>query len=118
MFPTKQTLAWLAAVIGCALSVGCAPLRSGSDSGGSEMAFRQAVLDEQMARLNEDDRAIPASSLAHYYFLRGELALHAEVPKRDLGESIHTGILAPGHLEQLGHSTLQIPESSKVFCST
>ena len=56
---------------------GCAVGSAGS-SKDSQFGFQRALLDEEMERLPNEGRDIPLESLAHYNFMRGELALADE----------------------------------------
>ena len=60
----------------CALLTGCA---AGSATGrDTQFGFQRALLDEELDRLPNEGRDIPLESLAHYNFMRGELALADE----------------------------------------
>ena len=55
-------------IVGCGAGQGASP-------GPSDYDFRRALLEEEASRMLREDAAIPESSIAHYNFLRGELAL-------------------------------------------
>ena len=58
------------------INLSCTNRSSTYDLKGSTEAFRKALLQEELARRGSDSTVVPALSLAHYNFIRGELALY------------------------------------------